>query len=169
MDVQAVDGDDLFILLLEAERMISSNLRQVGETTVGARFSDPDSGSLQAPGARIDGVIPGIVYEHAFKTEPIKYWNLIPAKQVLETPLLIFEGVRQFNEGGWCYVGRPTEYYLREQVTVSPLEPERVFTVYLNPRMMVYEWRLESADRSGIAFPKDHFTRYDRLAWRHTS
>lgn len=119
-------------------------------------------------GPRVNATIRGDLYLHCWKEDEIKYWNLVPARSVLDAPLLIFEGVRQFQQGGWCFAGRPVEYYLRPRVTVT-LERERVFCVYLNPRLDVYEWRLEPADSPGSAYPSGHSTRFRRLAWRSTS
>jgi len=119
-------------------------------------------------GDRIEAKIPGEVYMRHYKESYVKYLNLIAAKAVLENTLLIFEGVREFQEGGWCFIGRPESHYVRENVT-APLSHDQVFAVYLNPAMSVYEWRLEDAEESNSWYPMGHQNRYDRLVWKSTS
>lgn len=62
---------------------------------------------LDPTGARIDAVFPGDLALRYFKYSPVRYMNLIAAKFVLENPQRIFYGVREFNEGGWCYTAVP--------------------------------------------------------------
>lgn len=125
---------------------------------------DPD----RPPTAYVPAIIPGDIYLHYYKTNEAKYRNLVPAVFVLERPLLIFEGVREYQEGGWCYVGRPEFFFLRPTVQVS-LPAGRVFAAYLNPLRRLYEWRLETAEADSSPYPKGHESRYKRLAWKSTS
>ena len=118
-------------------------------------------------GPKADCTIPGYLTERHYKCNPTKFNNLLMARTVLDAPLLVFEGVREFNEGGWCFVGRPGQYYLREDVMV-PLSDGRVFAVYLNPQLILYEWRLEYAQAPATPFPRGHADRYRRLAWQRT-
>ena len=76
--------------------------------------------------------------------------------------------MREFNEGGWCYTGRPTEWYIREGVVVS-FPDNMVFAVYLNPNMRVYECRAEYVAPNAPLCPKDWQTRYRGLIWKSTS
>lgn len=118
-------------------------------------------------GPKIQARLSGELYLHHYKCNYVKYLNLIAARHVLSNTLAIFEGVRDFQEGGWCYLGRPTSYYLRENVE-APLEHSRVFAVYINPAMGVYEWRLEVADANGSSLPEKHENRFKRLVWKAT-
>jgi len=58
-------------------------------------------------GPRIQAIIPYRLILNYYKFLPVRYENLRVAKHVLENPMRIFSGVRQFNEGGWCFTGRP--------------------------------------------------------------
>src|SRR6185436_15832843 len=104
----------------------------------------------------------------AYKTNEVKYQNLRAAKFVLQKALLIFEGVREHQEGGWCYVARPTEYFLRPSIVV-PFPPGMVFAAYLNPVRRLYDWRLEPAESPGSPYPSGHKSRYTREAWKNIS
>lgn len=125
---------------------------------------DPD----RPPTSFVNAVIPGDLYQHYFKTNEAKYRNLVAADFVLRNPTLIFEGVREYQEGGWCYVGRPASYFLRPKIEV-PLPPGFVFAAYLNPVRRLYEWRLEPAESDNSPYPKAHEDRYKRLAWTSIS
>src|SRR5437867_2194753 len=73
-------------------------------------------------GPKIKAIIPHRVYLRFYWKSPVKYENLVAAKFVLENPLRIFSRVRQFNEGGWCFTGKPTSWNIREGVRVPFLE-----------------------------------------------
>lgn len=119
-------------------------------------------------GPRIKVILPTMIYEHCFKYESVKYENLRAAKCVLENPQRIFFGIRELNPGGWCYTGRPKRWFIRENVQV-PFPTDRVFAVYLNARMHVYEWRAEYTDQDDPMCPKDWQNRYEELKWKSTS
>ena len=78
------------------------------------------------------------------KHSRVDFENLRAAKHVLDNTERIFYGVRAFNQGGWCYTGRPTEWYIKEGIII-PFPNKLVFAVYMNPQMMVYECRAEQA------------------------
>jgi hypothetical protein len=80
----------------------------------------------------------------------------------------IFYGVRVFNQGGWCYTGRPGEWYIKEGIVV-PFPKDKIFAVYVNPRMRVYECRAERAADDDPLAPIDWLTRYGGLTWKRTS
>jgi len=103
-----------------------------------------------------------------FVTAPARGYNVLCAKHVLEHPVMVFQGIRPINPGGWCYVGRPDEWYLREGVIV-PFPAWLVFAVYLRPDRIVYEWRAEDADEEDPLAPKGFRERYRRLKWRRSS
>ena len=65
--------------------------------------NDPD-------GQRISVTIPAQVIENYYTFHPVRFENLRCAKCVLEKPLRIFAGIRQWNEGGWCFTGRPESW-----------------------------------------------------------
>lgn len=122
---------------------------------------DPD-------GPRVDAIFPADFTLRLYKYAPVQYNNLIVARQVLLSPLRIFYGIREYNQGGWCYTGRPAEWYVREN-TVVPFPASLVFAVYLNPNMRVYECRAERADPDDTCNPVDWRNRYRGLIWKSTS
>jgi hypothetical protein len=119
-------------------------------------------------GPKVMAIFPGGYTLRLFKYSPVDYWNLIAAKYVLEHTERVFFGVREFNDGGWCYTGRPAEWYITEGV-VAPFPDNMVFAVYLNPNMRVYECRAEYAADDGPRCPKDWRTRYRGLTWKSIS
>lgn len=112
-------------------------------------------------------VIPGDLIEYCYRHAPTQYENFRAAKFVLENPQRIFAGVRMVNEGGWCYVGRPSEWYVRENV-VAPFPDGHVFAAYINPRFCLYEFRAEKAAEDDFNSPMDWAERYGALVWKST-
>ncbi len=118
---------------------------------------DPD-------GPKLDAIFPAGYTTKLYKYWPVDFDNLRAAKFVLENTERIFFGVRKFTEGGWCYTGRPTEWYIKEGIEV-PFPPDKVFAVYMNSRMHVYECRAECADNQDPLCPVGWQTRYGGLTW----
>ena len=119
-------------------------------------------------GPKVDVVIPGDLILKLHKDNSVKYQNFETAKYVLDNPERIFSGVRQFNEGGWCYVGCPAEWYIKERVCV-PFPQDKIFAVYLNINMFLYEFRAEFRADDDSMCPKDWKNRYRGLVWKNTS
>lgn len=103
-----------------------------------------------------------------YKEDDPKFDNLQSAKEVLDHPMMLFAGVRRFNEGGWCFVGHPRQHFIRRRVS-APMPPGRVFAVYLNPSLFLYEWRLEYVEDGHAPCPRDYRDRFERLVWKSTS
>jgi len=122
---------------------------------------DPD-------GLKIEAIIPHRLILHYYKYDPVRYENFRAVRHVLETPRRIFAGVRRFNEGGWCFTGKPTTWYVRPEVQV-PFPNGLVFAVYLNPRFYVYEARAEKAADDDDCSPVDWRNRYTTLKWKSIS
>ncbi len=119
-------------------------------------------------GPRTDIVFPADYTLALYKHSPVDYENLRAAKYVLDHTERIFYGVRTLNHGGWCYTGRPEEWYIRPGIEV-PFPRDRIFAVYVNPRMRVYECRAEfQADDDPLA-PIGWQTRFGGLTWKRTS
>ncbi len=112
--------------------------------------------------------IPHRVYLQYFKFYPVRYENLRATKHVLENPLRIFSGVRAFNEGGWCFTGRPISWYIRPDVVV-PFPAELVFCVYLNARLSMYEARADKGATDDPDCPAAWQNRYQELVWKRIS
>ena len=119
-------------------------------------------------GAKIDVIFPGAYTLRLYKDSPVDYENLRAAKYVLENPKRVFFGVRVFNQGGWCYTGRPAEWCIKERVIV-PFPKDKVFAVYVSLRMYVYECRSEYIDPNDALCPVDWQKRYRGLTWKSTS
>ncbi|MCX5771626.1 MAG: hypothetical protein NTZ09_15340 [Candidatus Hydrogenedentes bacterium] len=121
-------------------------------------------------GPKTDITIPGDLIERYFKYDSVRFDNLEAAKHVLENTVLIFSGVRMFNKGGWCYVGYPEMWTIRENVT-APFPRNMVFAVYVNALMVLYECRAEIAEKiegEEQLYPKDWKNRYGGLIWKST-
>jgi|DewCreStandDraft_4_1066084.scaffolds.fasta_scaffold121423_2 hypothetical protein len=119
-------------------------------------------------GEKVKAVLPHRLILMYYKYYPVRYENLRAAKFVLENPERIFNGVRQFNEGGWCFTGRPRIWHVKEDVTV-PFPDDLVFAVYLNSRFVVYECRAERAATDDPNCPEDWQNRYSGLVWKNIS
>ncbi|GMV96752.1 MAG: hypothetical protein AMXMBFR83_11120 [Phycisphaerae bacterium] len=119
-------------------------------------------------GPRVEAVFSAEYTLKLYKYAPVAYENLRAAKYVLENVERIFFGVREYNEGGWCFTGRPEEWYIRENTT-APFPRNLVFAVYLNPNLRVYECRAEYADPDDGMCPRNWRDRYRGLTWKSTS
>lgn len=90
------------------------------------------------------------------------------AKEVLDNPQRIFVGLRELNEGGWCYVGKPKSWFIAED-RVVPFPEDLVYEVFLNDRMSIFGWRAEKADLEDNLSPVGWKSRFVALAWKKTS
>ena len=115
-------------------------------------------------GPRIDVIFPAGYTLGLYKHSSVDFENLRAARCVLENTDRIFFGVREFNEGGWCYTGRPQMWFIRERIEV-PFPKDRVFAVYVNPLMRVYECRAEFVADDDLLCPINWRTRYRGLTW----
>lgn len=96
-------------------------------------------------GEQITVWFPGDLTKGLFKNDPVGYQNLSAAQQVLENPLAIYEGIRDYTAGGFCYVGRPDTWHIKENVE-SSFPAKFLFCVYVNSRMCAYTFRAELAE-----------------------
>ncbi len=118
-------------------------------------------------GPHIQAKIPHLVFLNLYKYHPVRYENLRAAKFVLENTARIFAGVREFSEGGWCFTGKPLNWYIRETVT-APFPQSLVYAVYINPRVEVYETRAENSAPDDPLCPEGWQNRYSGLIWKST-
>lgn len=119
-------------------------------------------------GAKVQAIIPYRFFSHLYKYYPTAYENLRAAKFVLQSPKRIFSGVRHHNEGGWCFTGKPGIWHIKEQV-MAPFPDNLVFSVYINPRLYIYEARAENCANDDNLCPEDWQNRYGGLIWKSTS
>lgn len=119
-------------------------------------------------GPKIDAVFPADFILRYYKYYPVRYLNLIAAKYVLDNVKRIFTGIREFDENGWCYTGRPDEWYVKED-TKQPFPNEFVFAVYLRWNMRVFECGAEYASEKDPMSPKGWEDRYGGRIWKITS
>lgn len=117
-------------------------------------------------GPPVRAIIPRALINRHYPS--VSFENLRCVRHILEHPERIFAGTREHQSGGWCYVGRPAEWHIREGV-VAPFPDHLVFAVYLNPQMLVYNWRAEEADPNDPLSPVGFEDRYGRLVWTRTS
>jgi len=137
------------------------------ENTVGdfaCQTIDPNNPT----GPKIDVIFPGDYTLCLYKYARVRYENLRAAKYVLEHTERIFYGVQDSDQGGWCYVGRPAEWYAAEGV-IAPFPDKRIFAVYVNPNMRVYLCRDEYVDERDARCPENWMIRYRGILWKSTS
>lgn len=116
-------------------------------------------------GEKVEVRIPTDYVERLNKYRPVDWYNLGKVAEVLGNPKRIFYGLRQLTEGGWCYVGKPTQWVIREGVDV-PFPENLVFVVYLSDDLHVYNHRAEPADQGDLLSPKNWEERYQKLVWK---
>ena len=121
-----------------------------------------------ARGPRVLATIPHRLILNYYKYHPVRYENFRAVKYVLENTDRVFSGVRQFNEGGWCFTGKPDTWYIRADVQ-APFPESLVFAVYLNSRFVVYEARAEKSAADDNRCPENWQNRYGGLIWKSTS
>lgn len=119
-------------------------------------------------GPKVQSVLPQRLIEKYYREYPVRFENLKAAKYVLDNPQRIFSGVRVFNEGGWCFTGKPVSWNIRETIT-APFPDNLVFAVYLNSRLYIYEARAEYCATDDTLCPVDWQNRYEGLVWKITS
>jgi hypothetical protein len=119
-------------------------------------------------GPPVKVTIPAEVSTWAFKHNPVRYQNLMAARDVLVDPKRIFWGIRQFSDGGWCYCGRPEQWTIKEGV-VATFPDNLVYTVYVDPRWNLFEWRAAEAADDDPMCPVGWRERYRGLRWKSTS
>jgi hypothetical protein len=117
---------------------------------------------------KIEVIIPGDLSLRWYKYHPVKYENLRAARAVLDAPKRIYTGIRAINEGGYCYIGRPETWYIKEDTEV-PFPTNKVFAVYLSDRMCLYDFAAEYVDKEDSLSPKDWKNRFTGLLWQSTS
>ena len=120
---------------------------------------DPLSGNKTEVRLPID------LIERLNKYRPVDFQNLWTVAKVFDAPKRIFYGLRELHEGGWCYVGKPDEWWIREKVKV-PFPANLVFAVYLQQDLWVYAFRAEYADTDDPLSPQGWDQRYQRLVWK---
>jgi len=138
------------------------------EDTVAADFACKTIDPRNPTGPKVDVIFPADYTLRLYKYSPVDYENLRAAKYVLEHAERVFFGVREFNDGGGCYRGRPADWLIWDGV-VAPFPDNMIFAVYLNPNMRVYECRAEYVADDDARCPRGWQTRYRGLTWKSTS
>ena len=120
-------------------------------------------------GPRVPATIPNDLISRAYKYDTVQFENIrLAVIEVLDDPKRIFTGIRELNEGGWCYVGRPKAWCVREG-RIVPFPSNLVYAVYMNDRMWVFEWRAERADSEDLLSPIDWKNRFAGRVWTSNS
>ncbi len=108
---------------------------------------------------------PVALIERWKQKEFVKFCNLTTAKKVFDNPKRIFYGTRAESQGWWCYVGKPNEWYVAEDV-IATFPAQKVFAVLLNAEFEVYTYRAEEAADDDLLSPINWQERYERLVWK---
>jgi hypothetical protein len=122
----------------------------------------PDTGDFK------DVKIGTSLVEHYLKHDPIRSYELQQriVTQVLLNPAAIFEGVRVYEEGGFCYAGVPSHAVTKKGERRPPY-PGKVFCVYVSPHSCVYLWGWDISDPDQSDYPEKHSGRYGKRIWPH--
>jgi len=80
----------------------------------------------------------------------------------VQHPTAIFEGLRDEDDEGLCYVSRPPHRYVGKAGHEVPPPPDRVFIVFVSPDRVIYNWRWEPCDTEDSDLPVGHAGRFDR-------
>ncbi len=105
--------------------------------------------------------------EHYVIYNKTKLNNIETAKKVLINPKRIFVGInRPVRNDGMCFVGQPETWYIREDRKVPFPKEKFVFSVYLNSRLSVYDFRAEEIDSEDPLSPKDWKNRFGGVLWK---
>ena len=101
-----------------------------------------------------------------YKFRRADFENLKNVAVVTRQTKAVFKGVREEIERnwGWCYVGKPLFYY-REDGTKVREGKNMVYTVYVNPRLEIYECGWEPSDPEDAFCPEDFHNRYGSRIW----
>jgi len=134
---------------------VSYRQRQGGASNFECETLDP----RDPRGPRVKVVLPGDLITRVYKWQRVSYENLRCVKHVLEVVECIFFGIREYNEGGWCYTGRPERWHVTAE-RVEPFPDDLIYAVYVNPRMRIYEWRAEDVAVENRGCPKNWQQRY---------
>lgn len=88
-------------------------------------------------------------------------------QDVLLSPQVIYNGVRDHQQGGTCYCGAPNQAWSNEGCQLPP-RPGFVFAVFINPMGYVYTWRDLKEDPSDPGKPDD-ISGFREQIWQKTS
>ena len=109
-------------------------------------------------------IFPGWYISLLIEKRPVDFKNLVVVKQVLDSPTRIYHNTRRLHDNGYCYVGKPQEWHVINDVT-APFPNNFVYAVYCNNKLEVYTFRAELADEDGVS-PKGWEVRYGRCVWK---
>jgi|ERR1022692_180769 hypothetical protein len=123
---------------------------------------------IDPKGQKVQAIIPHTLILNYYKYHPVRFENFRTVRYVLANTDRIFSGIRQFNEGGWCFTGKPKSWYIKESVQ-APFPENLVFSVYLNSRLYIYEARAEKCAVEDNLCPENWQNRYGALIWKTTS
>ena len=137
--------------------MAETRPREIGKSLDVFNPHDPGKGSFVAR-------IPCDLALRWYKYDYVTYQNLVPARDVLLAPRAVFTGVRDYEEGGYCFLGLPEQWYIRQDCLV-PFPPMKILAVYLNPNRWLYDVQAEKTESIGGVLPVRWKERYEALLW----
>jgi len=106
----------------------------------------------------------------AYETDlPWKYYNSALIGDVIESPQVIFEGLRRDGyESAFCYSFIPKKIWLDDQETLEA-PPKTVFLAYVcrkEEKLIVFDWAFRSEDEERPGYPKGWRLNFERVLWQ---
>ncbi len=102
-----------------------------------------------------------------YKYRPLLAMNLITGAKVLQTPDVIFKGIRKEQEPGfgYCFTGRPSAWHVSGGAT-APFPRDLVYCVFVSTGLVVYHWRADGGvDSEHGIVPVDWENRFEEVLW----
>jgi hypothetical protein len=87
-----------------------------------------------------------------------------PVQEVLLHPVAVFEHIREHQDGGYCYSGKPSCRFTNGGSKIPPM-PNMVYCVYVNNAGRYFEsgWEQEDPDKPG--YPLGYQDRFKTTIW----
>ena len=125
-------------------------------------------------GAKVTACFPSWLLNKWLLENRTMYWNVIPAKEVLDNTTSIFSGVRKAGEDRYCYVGKPKIWHTHwepgyERADFKPFHASKVLLVFLDSEFKVYGFRPEEMHVIRVDCPVYYDERFESELWSNSS
>ena len=153
-----------------AQRIYASrsafNLRQGEEVGLGTQPGTIPISALDPSGSgETTYFLPRARTDHIYKYGPAYvHYDIALLPRALKQPVAIFEGLRDDQREGLCYVARPDRRYLNSGRTAAARQ-DMVFLVTIANNGTIFQWRWEKADPQNRKFPINWEERFGSKRW----